>query len=126
MDGTIVPMSESGESFSNSEKTTDCIFFCLTAFASVFKLTKACNVISKTSNVISKTSKVALNEANTSKLTAADIVFSDKFSKPAYKGQVAARGWTTEKIANTINNPLKISSSVNKATGNSATLYYYR
>ncbi len=114
MDGTIVPMSESGESFSNSEKTTDCIFFCLTVFASVFKLTKACNVISKTSNVIS----------NTSKLTAADIVFSDKFSKPAYKGQVAARGWTTEKIANTINNPLKISSSVNKATGNSATLYY--
>ena len=51
MDGkTIVPMSESGTSFSNSEKTIDCMFFCLTAFASAFKLAKASNAVAKVSS----------------------------------------------------------------------------
>jgi len=61
---------------------------------------------------------------HTENIGASDIVFSDKFSKPAYKDQVAKRGWTIEKIANAINNPLKKSSSINKATGNSVTRYY--
>lgn len=42
----------------------------------------------------------------------------------AYKGQVEKRGWNNEKIANTINKPLKTSSGINKATGNSVTKYY--
>jgi len=36
-------------------------------------------------------------------LTADDIKFSDKFSKPAYKNQITERGWTNRKIADTIN-----------------------
>src|SRR5690606_11621880 len=54
-------------------------------------------------------------------LTADDIKFSDKFSKPAYKNQITERGWTNRKIADTINNPVKTGTSVNKYTGNSVT-----
>lgn len=57
-------------------------------------------------------------------LTADDIKFSDKFSKPAYKNQITERGWTNRKIADTINNPVKTGMSVNKYTGNSVTVYY--
>ena len=52
MDGTIVPMSESGDRFATSERNFDCMFFCASAFFSVFKLTKACNVISSASNEV--------------------------------------------------------------------------
>ena len=55
MDGTIVPMSESGERFATSERNFDCMFFCASAFFSVFKLAKACNVISSASEVTSTT-----------------------------------------------------------------------
>lgn len=58
------------------------------------------------------------------KLTAEDIEFSDKFSLSDYKNQVSKRGWTTESIADAINNPVKVGESVNKYTGNSVTLYY--
>ena len=57
-------------------------------------------------------------------LTANDIEFSDKFSKPGYANQVAKRGWTNQKIADVINDPVKTAQTVNKATGNSATAYY--
>jgi RHS repeat-associated protein len=57
-------------------------------------------------------------------ITADDISFSDKFSKPQYKNQVADRGWTNESIANTINNPYKTGTTTNQYTGNSVTLYY--
>ena len=56
--------------------------------------------------------------------TADDIAFSDKFLKPQYKTQVADRGWTKEMIADTINNPVKTGTSVNKYTGNSVTVNY--
>lgn len=61
---------------------------------------------------------------DTGKLSAKDIVFSDKFKKPAYKNQVAQRGWTNDSIAKTINNPYKIDTSVNKYTGNPVTIYF--
>ncbi|MEW9992787.1 colicin E5-related ribonuclease [Clostridium butyricum] len=57
-------------------------------------------------------------------ITAGDISFSDKFSKPQYKNQVADRGWTNESIANIRNNPYKTGTTTNKYTGNSVTLYY--
>jgi len=57
-------------------------------------------------------------------LTGKDITFSDKFSKPAYKNQVADRGWTNDSIANAINNPVKTGKSNNPYTGNEVTLYY--
>ncbi|WP_198020503.1 RHS repeat-associated core domain-containing protein [Anoxybacteroides tepidamans] len=60
----------------------------------------------------------------TRKVSAKDIVFSDKFKKSKYKNQVAKRGWTKESIAKTINNPYKITKAVNKYTGNSVTVYY--
>lgn len=43
---------------------------------------------------------------------------------PAYNNQVTIRGWTNDKIADAINNPVKLGNSVNKYTGNSVTLYY--
>lgn len=46
MDGTIVPMSESGKQFAYSERVADCMFFCLTALCSVIKLAKATTVMS--------------------------------------------------------------------------------
>ena len=58
------------------------------------------------------------------KVTGESIEFSDKFSKPAYNNQVTIRGWTNDKIADAINNPVKLGNSVNKYTGNSVTLYY--
>lgn len=42
----------------------------------------------------------------------------------AYNNQVTIRGWTNDKIADAINNPVKLGNSVNKYTGNSVTLYY--
>lgn len=58
------------------------------------------------------------------KVSAKDIVFSDKFKKPGYKNQVSERGWTNESIAKTINNPYKTDKSTNKYTGNSVTVYF--
>ncbi|WP_068786955.1 RHS repeat-associated core domain-containing protein [Paenibacillus phocaensis] len=58
------------------------------------------------------------------KLTGKDITFSDKFSKPAYKNQVADRGWTNDSIADARNNPVKTGTSKNPYTGNDVTLYY--
>lgn len=58
------------------------------------------------------------------KIAADDISFSDKFSKSAYKNQVAERGWTNQSIADTMNNPVKTGTSVNKYTGNPVTAYY--
>ena len=42
----------------------------------------------------------------------------------AYNNQVTIRGLTNDKIADAINNPIKLGNSVNKYTGNSVTLYY--
>lgn len=42
----------------------------------------------------------------------------------AYNNQVTIRGWTNDKIADAINNPVKLGNSVNKYTGNSVKLYY--
>lgn len=58
------------------------------------------------------------------KVKAEDVEFSDKFSKGKFKNQVAERGWTNEKIADAINNPVKLGESVNKATGNKVKLYF--
>lgn len=37
---------------------------------------------------------------------------------------MAERGWTNEKIADAINNPVKVGESVNKATDNKVKLYF--
>ncbi|MDE8564821.1 colicin E5-related ribonuclease [Anoxybacillus rupiensis] len=72
---------------------------------------------------VGKVAKKVLRKG-TCKISAKDIVFSDKFKKSKYKNQVAKRGWTKESIAKTINNPYKITKAVNKYTGNSVTVYY--
>lgn len=38
--------------------------------------------------------------------------------------QMDSRGWTEDLIRNTVDNPYTIRTSVNKATGNSATVFY--
>ncbi|WP_227989870.1 colicin E5-related ribonuclease, partial [Streptococcus ruminantium] len=58
------------------------------------------------------------------KMEAGDIAFSDKFSKSHYSSQVSDRGWTNQKIADTINNPVKTTSGYNKYTNSSVTNYY--
>lgn len=57
-------------------------------------------------------------------LTEEDIIFSDKFSKANYSSQVLDRGWNNQKIADTINNPVKTTSGYNKYTNSSVTNYY--
>ncbi|MBL6503478.1 hypothetical protein JNE31_03680 [Streptococcus suis] len=57
-------------------------------------------------------------------LTADDIIFSDKFSKSNYSSQVLDRGWNNQKIADTINSPVKTTSGYNKYTNSSVTNYY--
>lgn len=52
IDGTIVPMSESGECFATSERNFDCMLFCATAFFSAFKLAKVSNAISPATNAV--------------------------------------------------------------------------
>ena len=66
----------------------------------------------------------ASTAATKGNISAENIVFSDKFKKPAYKNQVQQRGWNNESIAKTINNPYKTDKSVNKHTGNSVTVYF--
>lgn len=61
---------------------------------------------------------------NGHQVTLDTLEFSDKFKRGDYKNQVFDRGWTNEMIVDTINNPIKTSSSVNKATGNTVTNYY--
>ncbi len=51
LDGSLVPMSESGERFSVSEQNFDAMFFCATALFSVFKLAKPSNSLSKLQKV---------------------------------------------------------------------------
>ena len=59
LDGTIVPMSENGISFSNTEKTIDVTFFCITAFFAVFDFAQASNIVSKSTEVSSTTKTIA-------------------------------------------------------------------
>ena len=61
IDGTIVPMSESGERFATSERNFDCMFFCATSFLAIFKLAKASNTVS------SATTAVKLNSGSQGK-----------------------------------------------------------
>ncbi len=53
-----------------------------------------------------------------------DIIFSNKFSKKDYLGQVVERGWNNQMIADTINNPVKTTKGYNKYTNSSVTNYY--
>lgn len=56
--------------------------------------------------------------------TVDNLEFSAKFDNANYINQVAELGWTNEMIVDTINNPIKTSSSYNKYTGNTVTNYY--
>jgi RHS repeat-associated protein len=85
-----------------------------------YKLYKSYKSIKKLNTI----NKVVKKTKGTGKISAKDVVFSDKFKKTAYKNQVAERGWTNESIAKVINNPFKTTSAVNKYTNNSVTVYY--
>ena len=52
IDGTIVPMSESGERFATSERNFDCMFFCATSLCAIFKLAKASNTVSSATKAL--------------------------------------------------------------------------
>ena len=64
-------------------------------------------------------------ESGISTITSSDLVFGSS-TKSAQKlmNQMNSRGWTEDLIRNTVDNPYTIRTSVNKATGNSATVFY--
>lgn len=64
-------------------------------------------------------------ESGTSTIKSSDLVFGSS-TKSAQKlmNQMNSRGWTEDLIRNTVDNPYTIRTSVNKATGNSATVFY--
>ena len=49
---------------------------------------------------------------------------SDTKSAQKLTNQMNQRGWTENSVRNTVNSPYAIRASINKATGNSATVYY--
>jgi hypothetical protein len=54
-----------------------------------------------------------------------DIVFgSGTKSTQKLTNQMAQRGWTQELVRGTVDNPYMTRASINKATGNSASVYY--
>ena len=64
-------------------------------------------------------------EGGTSAIKSSDLVFgSSTKSTQKLMNQMNSRGWTEDLIRNTVDNPYTIRTSVNKATGNSATVFY--
>ena len=59
------------------------------------------------------------------KITGKDIVFgSEVKSVEKLTNQILKRGWTKDLVMDTVDNPHIIRTSINRATGNSATVYY--
>lgn len=53
------------------------------------------------------------------------LVFgSDVKSYQKLNNQMQKRGWTLQSVKNTVDHPYTLRTSINKATGNSATVYY--
>ena len=64
-------------------------------------------------------------KGGTSTIKSSDLVFgSSTKSTQKLMNQMNSRGWTEDLIRNTVDNPYTIRTSVNKATGNSATVFY--
>ena len=64
-------------------------------------------------------------EGGTSTIKSSDLVFgSSTKSTQKLMNQMNGRGWTEDLIRNTVENPYTIRTSINKATGNSATVFY--
>lgn len=64
-------------------------------------------------------------KSGTSTIKSSDLVFGSS-TKSAQKlmNQMNSRGWTEDLIRSTVDNPYTIRTSINKATGNSATVFY--
>lgn len=61
----------------------------------------------------------------TATIKSSELVFgSSTKSTQKLMNQMNSRGWTEDLIRNTVDNPYTIRTSVNKATGNSATVFY--
>ena len=59
------------------------------------------------------------------KTTGDNVKFgSDTKSEQKLSNQMDQRGWTRDSVKETVNNPYTTRTSVNKATGNSVTIYY--
>ena len=64
-------------------------------------------------------------EGGSSTIKSSELVFgSSTKSTQKLMNQMNSRGWTEDLIRNTVDNPYTIRTSVNKATGNSATVFY--
>ena len=60
-------------------------------------------------------------------INSSELVFvSTTKSTQKLTNQMKSRGWTEDLIKNTVDNPYTVRSSVNKATGNTATVFYTR
>ena len=65
------------------------------------------------------------SKGGTSSIKSADLIFgSSTKSKQKLMSQMDSRGWSEELLNNTVDNPYTIRISMNKATGNPATVFY--
>ena len=65
------------------------------------------------------------NEGASSTKPSKEVIFgSETKSAEKLANQISKRGWTKDLVIDTIDNPYTIRTSVNRATGNSATVYY--
>ena len=59
------------------------------------------------------------------RITGKDIIFgSEAKSSRKLASQISKRGWTKDLVMDTVENPYTIRTSINRATGNPATVYY--
>lgn len=64
-------------------------------------------------------------QANNKSRVSDKLVFgSDVKSYQKLNNQMQKRGWTLQSVKNTVDHPYTLRTSINKATGNSATVYY--
>jgi len=88
-------------------------------------LTDSSKVVDDVSDTIETVDNVADGIENVKHIFTVDnLEFSAKFDNPSQMNEVFKRGWNKEKIVDTINNPVKTSTSYNKYTGNTVTNYY--
>ena len=70
---------------------------------------------------------IIINECSdqNNKVKGKDIIFgSEAKSAEKLTNQITKRGWTKNLVMDTVDNPYTIRTSINRATGNSATVYY--
>ena len=76
-------------------------------------------------NIVNKVDDAINKGGSGTKIKGKDIIFgSEAKSAEKLANQIAKRGWTKDLIMDTVDNSYTIRTSINRATGNTATVYY--